>query len=318
MEVWPRIATLIEEEGACVLVTVLAARGSVPREAGTRMVVRPDGRFHGTIGGGTLEWQALAEAQRMLARRDRAAVLRDEALGPNLGQCCGGHVTLGFELFTAANRAEIDRLAAVERIGPFRTVTIPTDSGFRRTMADGVPASPRGGYVEQFGEARPVIGLFGAGHVGRALVLALAPLPFRVVWHDERPSAFPAAIPGAVTCLSGPAEEALARLPDGTQVLVMTHSHALDLALVAAALRSGRFPHVGVIGSATKRARFISRLADLGLDAEARRSLRCPIGIHGLIGKEPAVIAASVAAECLILAQARCINSEAASRRTSA
>jgi xanthine dehydrogenase accessory factor len=318
MEVWPRIATLIDDEGACVLVTVLAARGSVPREAGARMIVRPDGRFHGTIGGGTLEWQALAEAQRMLARRDRAALVRDEALGPSLGQCCGGHVTLGFELFTTAHAAEIARLAAGERNRPFRTLTVPTDTGFRRALIAHADDGPRDGYVEHFGEVRPVIALFGAGHVGQALVLALAPLPFRVVWHDERPGAFPAAIPGAVTCLSGPAEEALATCPDGAQILVMTHSHALDLALVAAALRSGRFPHVGLIGSATKRARFMSRLADIGLEAEARGSLRCPIGIPGLAGKEPAVIAASVAAECLILARARSINSETAARRTSA
>jgi len=318
MEVWPRIAGMVAEEGACVLVTVLSTRGSVPREAGARMIVRPDGRFHGTIGGGTLEWQALAEAQRMLARRDRLAATRDEALGPNLGQCCGGHVTLGFELFTAAHAGDMAALVAAERQGPFRTLTTPGADGFGRVILDPGAETPRGGIVETFGQALPQIGLFGAGHVGRALVLALAPLPFRVVWHDERPGAFPPAIPGAVTCLSGPAEEALASLADGAQILVMTHSHALDLALVAAALTSGRFPHVGVIGSATKRARFMSRLSDMGLSSEARQSLRCPIGIPGLAGKEPAVIAASVVAECLILAEGRSINSKTAARRTSA
>ncbi|MCZ8316316.1 xanthine dehydrogenase accessory protein XdhC [Phreatobacter sp.] len=318
MDVWPRIESLVAEEGACVLVTVLSTRGSVPREAGARMLVRPDGRFHGTIGGGTLEWQALAEAQRMLARRERMAATRDEALGPNLGQCCGGQVTLGFELYTAANAADVAPLAAAERRGPFRTATVIGEARFARTILPDGQDAPRGGLTETFGDRLPVIGLFGAGHVGKALVLALAPLPLSVVWHDERPGAFPAVIAGVVTCLSGPSEEALGALPDGAQVLVMTHSHALDLALVAAALRSERFPHVGLIGSATKRARFMSRLADMGLAAEAQRSLRCPIGIAGLAGKEPAVIAASVAAECLILAQARSINSKTAARRTSA
>lgn len=321
MEIWPRIAALIATEGACVLVSVLAARGSVPREPGARMIVRPDGAFHGTIGGGTLEWQALAKAQALLERGDAAALILDQPLGPALGQCCGGHVTLAIERFAADDRDIVAELAAAERTGPFRTRTLLHEGRLQRVLVagDAVATSASGTvFVETFGANLPTVALFGAGHVGKALVLALAPLPFQVTWHDGRPGAFATAIPSNVTLQSGPAETALEAVPDGAQVLVMTHSHALDLAIVAAALASGRFAHVGLIGSASKRARFMGRLQGLGLGAAAEARLRCPIGLAGLAGKEPAVIAASVAAECLILAQSRTINAEPAYRRQSA
>ncbi|KAF0128746.1 MAG: xanthine dehydrogenase accessory factor, partial [Xanthobacteraceae bacterium] len=209
---------------------------------------------------------------------------------------------------------------AAEAAGPFSCLTSTGSDGFRRTLlpADGSGVRPTPGtFIESFGTHRPTIGLFGAGHVGRAVVLALAPLPFSVVWHDSREGAFPKAVPANVTLMRGDPAESLARLPDGAQILVMTHSHAEDLAIVAAALSPARFAHVGLIGSQTKRARFVKRLAALGL-AEAASQLRCPIGIGGLSGKEPAVIAASVAAECLILRESRSINAGTATRRTNA
>lgn len=321
MEIWSRIAGLIATEGACALVSVLAARGSVPREPGARMIVRPDGAFHGTIGGGTLEWQALAKAQALLERGDGAALILDQPLGPALGQCCGGHVTLAIERFAADALDMVAELAAAERAGPFRTRTQLHDGRLQRVLiaSDAVAMSASGTvFIETFGESLPTVALFGAGHVGKALALALAPLPFRVVWHDGRPGAFAMAIPANVTLQSGPFETALDAVPDGAQVLVMTHSHALDLAIVGAALASGRFAHVGLIGSATKRARFLRQLAAVGLGEAASARLRCPIGLAGLPGKEPAVIAASVAAECLILAQSRTINAKPAHRRQSA
>ncbi|AVO44952.1 xanthine dehydrogenase accessory protein XdhC [Phreatobacter cathodiphilus] len=320
MEVWPRVASLIATEGACALVSVMATRGSVPRGAGARMIVRPDGAFFGTIGGGTLEWQALAKAQALLERRDAAALVLDQPLGPALGQCCGGHVTLAIERFGAGDLDAVTRLAAAERKGPFRTRATLRGGGFVREVIEGetAAAGQAPSFVEQFGEVLPVVALFGAGHVGKALVLALAPLPFRVVWHDGRPGAFPAAVPANASLRSGPPEAVLAAVPDGAQILVMTHSHALDLAVVTAALSAGRFAHVGLIGSATKRARFLRQLGAVGLGEVAATGLRCPIGLPGLAGKQPAVIAASVAAECLILAQSRTINAEPAHRRHSA
>ena len=142
--------------------------------------------------------------------------------------------------------------------------------------------------------------LFGAGHVGRALVLALAPLPFAVRWIDTRPDWFPAAAPANAqpVATADPVAE-LDAAPPGVFVVVMTHSHPLDLDIVAHALQLGHFPYVGLIGSATKRARFESRLRDLGVETERIAGLVCPIGAPRVRDKTPAVIAATVVAELL-------------------
>jgi xanthine dehydrogenase accessory factor len=311
MEVWPRIEAMIEAHGVCALVSVLATQGSAPREAGARMIVRPDGAFSGSIGGGTLEWQVLAKAQAMLARAERAVRLVDQSLGPDLGQCCGGRVTLAVEIFDRTDLAQVRDLAAAERKGPLCVETVLAAERYeRRIVGEGASVDRPGTahFVEHFGESAPTILLFGAGHVGRALVMALAPLPFRVVWNDERPNAFPAAIPANAEVVTTPWSSTIASAPAGSQALVMTHSHPLDLDIVAAALASDRIGHVGLIGSATKRARFVRRLGERGLPAGRISELRCPIGLGGIRGKEPAVIAASVAAECLALREARSIG----------
>ena len=154
--------------------------------------------------------------------------------------------------------------------------------------------------VELFCDLRRPVWLFGAGHVGRALMLALAPLPFDVTWVDERAGAFPAALPANVRPLrSDDPAQVLARVPDGALIVVMTHSHSRDLSIVHAALAAGRFGYVGLIGSASKRARFTRRLRDAGV-AEARiAALVCPIGRCGIRSKHPAAIAAGVAAQLL-------------------
>jgi xanthine dehydrogenase accessory factor len=320
MAVWPRIEAMIEAHGACALVSVVATQGSVPREAGAWMIVRPDGAFSGSIGGGTLEWQALAKAQAKLAKGERAISLVDQSLGPDLGQCCGGRVTLAIEVFDRSDRNELAALAAAEIAGPIAVEAIRKgDRYVRRIISapDGdMPVEPDR-FIQSFGERRPTILLFGAGHVGRALALALAPLPFQIIWNDERPGAFPPAIPANAEATGEAPPAVIARAPAGSQALVMTHSHALDLAIVAAALANPAIAHVGLIGSATKRARFVRRLAEQGLPAERVAALRCPIGLPGIAGKEPAVIAAAVAAECLALREARSIgqNRSAARRR---
>lgn len=311
MEIWSRIEAMIEAHGACALVSVLATQGSAPREAGARMIVQPDGAFAGSIGGGTLEWQVLAKAQAMLSRGERAVRVIDQSLGPDLGQCCGGRVTLAVEVFDRADMAQVRQHAAAERNGPLTVETTLVGGRYERRAVGAGASIDRPGtehFIEHFGEPAPTILLFGAGHVGRALVMALAPLPFRVVWSDERPRAFPAAIPANVEATAAPWSDILAGAPAGSQVLVMTHSHPLDLEIVAAALSSDRIAHVGLIGSATKRARFARRLAERGLPTGRIGDLRCPIGIGAIRGKEPAVIAASVAAECLALREARSIG----------
>jgi xanthine dehydrogenase accessory factor len=155
------------------------------------------------------------------------------------------------------------------------------------------------------------VALFGAGHVGRALVLALAPLPFAVRWIDSREGAFPAHIPtNATPVLSADAVAEVASLPRDALVVVMTHEHPLDLAITAAALPHG-FPFVGLIGSETKRARFAKRFRELGVPEEGIRSLVCPIGLPGIRSKEPAVIAASVVAQLLEVREKRMATSPA-------
>lgn len=307
MRVWPRLLEAIERQGRAAMVTVAAASGSVPRGPGARMIIGPDGSFTGTIGGGTLEWQALALAQGMLGRADGPrAEIRRFALGPELGQCCGGRVDLLVERFGAGERDAVSSFAASETAGAFATMARITAAGVERTVteehvAPGTATLAEGVFREGFGDARRPLLLFGAGHVGRALVLALAPLPFAVTWIDPRADSFPAHLPGNVTAeaVAEPATRLLAA-PDGAFVLVMTHSHALDLDIVATALKSGRFAHVGLIGSDTKRARFERRLAEMGIPADRIATLVCPIGIPGIDSKAPAVIAAATVAELLV------------------
>ncbi len=231
---------------ACVLVTIAASRGSAPREAGAKMLVRGDGDCAGTIGGGRLEHRAQARAAALIAAAVSEPELERIALGPALGQCCGGEVTLLFEPFPA----------------PFLRIA-----------------------------------LFGAGHVGRALVEVLAGLPLRLDWFDPRAELFPPALPPGVhrRIAELPADE-VRDLAPGTTVLVMTHRHDLDLDIAAAALGRGDLAYVGVIGSATKATRFRARLAGRGLDP-AR--LTCPIGVPGLEGKHPRAVAIAIAAEML-------------------
>lgn len=313
--VFATLRDMVADHGRAVMVTVVTARGSTPREVGARILVRPDGGFSGTIGGGTLEWQALARAQAMLRAADLPEYeVRAWSLGPDLGQCCGGRVDLGFELFVRADLAELDRLAVVEARGDWRCRgRIGADGRLRREVLREDEASPLdampgvGLYLardrvvdERFADRRRTVLLYGAGHVGRALVLAFAPLPFRLLWIDPRPDAFPGMTPAnAQARISACPAEDLANAPDGAFVLIMTHSHALDLDIAHAALTAGRFPFVGVIGSDSKRARFVKRLREMGHSLDAAQRLVCPIGIAGLSSKLPAVIAASVVADCL-------------------
>jgi xanthine dehydrogenase accessory factor len=307
MLVWQRLRDILDAHGRAALVTVAATRGSSPREAGARMIVATDGAFTGTIGGGTLEWRAIAMAQAALARdTDMRAEVKSFILGPDMGQCCGGQVDLLFEVMDERERAAVDDLAAREAAGSFVTAGRIARSGIRRevadtTMAPGDAALAGGVITEGFGESRRKLLLFGAGHVGRALVLALAPLPFAVEWIDPRADAFPAHVPPNVKLVrpSDPTA-AIGSAPAGAFILVMSHSHQLDLALCAAALADGRFPYVGLIGSKSKRARFASQLAAAGIPRERIDALVCPIGIEGIEGKSPAVIAAATVAELLI------------------
>lgn len=246
-----------------VLVSVTATQGSVPRDAGAWMAVFA-GDVVGTIGGGHLEFQAIDEARRRLAGGQGEPVLQ-YPLGPSLGQCCGGAVRLRFEPVGAADVPALQtRLAA--RLAP--------------------------------------VALFGGGHVGKALVNVLATLPFTVSWIDSRDEIFPPQVPANVFCEhSDPVHAAVADLPSGCRVLIMSFSHAQDLDIVAACLRRQReqadLPYIGLIGSKTKWATFRHRLEERGFTPAELSWVTCPIGLPGITGKEPEVIAVSVAAQIL-------------------
>lgn len=286
MNTWSLIARMLAAQGSCALVSVIRTEGSAPREQGARMVVGRAG-FHGTIGGGALEWKALAMAQALLGK-PRQVKLISQSLGPDLGQCCGGRVVLAVESFDAASLPEVEAHAAREAEGPFALTG----------------RLPGGMDVEWFGERPRQILVFGAGHVGRALILALAPLPYEVLWADPRPESFPAAMPQTVSGFAGNPLEAVAAARAGALAFIMTHSHALDLDLAAAALANPAICEVGVIGSATKRARFERRLRAAGIEEARIRAMICPIGSGGIRSKLPAAIAISVAAQIIALDEA--------------
>ena len=312
MKTWATIGRALRDEQSCAMVSIVDARGSAPREPGARMVVLEDGSFAGTIGGGTLEWQAIERARAALAKgtADGEAPpvdLSRMALGPDLGQCCGGSVRILLEVFAPERAAEVQALAEAESAGLFATEGRIAERCVERTVLDrDLPGgedslvAADGRLLERFGTRKQALALIGAGHVGRSMIVALAPLDFSVVWIDPRRDEFPAIVPGDVRVVvaAEPAAE-LDAVPDGAFVLVMSHSHALDFDVVLAALRARRFGYVGLIGSASKKARFISRMRQAGLENDDIERLVCPIGIDGIESKQPAVIPASVVADLL-------------------
>lgn len=245
-------------------VSVVGTRGSVPREAGTHMLVFAQGSA-GTIGGGHLEFAAMARARQILLSGECPAASERHVLGHSLGQCCGGVVELGYRLVHAADAS------------PLRA---------------------------QLNANRVPVALFGGGHVGRALVHALAPLPFAVHWIDSRDEVFPEDVPAQVVCEhSNPVQAAVQDVQPQSRVLIMSFSHAEDLDIVIACLKrmrvQGDLPFVGLIGSKTKWASFSHRLLERGFAQAEIDRITCPIGLPGIHGKEPEVIAASVAAQLL-------------------
>lgn len=257
----------LQQGERAVRVVVAQVAGSGPREPGAWMALCSGGAVLGTIGGGHLEHEALAHARALLAGQPKP-LQRRFALGPSLGQCCGGVVQLVFEPLTAA---DTPRLAALAQ--------------------------------EEAARHMPVA-LFGGGHVGRAIVQALAPLPVRVHWVDSREEIFPEGLGLQVRAEhSEPVQAAVPSLEPGSRVLIMSFSHAEDLDVLIECLKRRRqradLPFIGLIGSATKWATFRHRLEDRGFGEEEIAAVTCPIGVPGVVGKEPAVIAAGVVAQLM-------------------
>ncbi len=266
------IAQLLQTDSG-VLVTIDSFEGSSPREVGAWMLVLA-GQVHGTVGGGNLEFQAIAYARQLLAggQLDRADELRRYPLGPSLGQCCGGVVHLRFNCITAGDTTKIIAVS---------------------------PINQSGGGLNGF-----QVALFGGGHVGKALVQVLSRLPCGIHWVDSRDEIFPDDVPSHVRCEhSAPVHGAVNDIAAGSYVLIMSFSHAEDLDVVAQCLLRLRekndLPFIGLIGSKTKWATFGHRLAERGFSIQEIARVTCPIGIHGVAGKEPEVIAVGVAAQLL-------------------
>jgi xanthine dehydrogenase accessory factor len=244
------LADLAAKQVPHVLITVTEAKGSTPREAGTKMVVTEMEQFC-TIGGGNLEFQAIEAARKLLAEAVTTPEMKDYPLGPKLAQCCGGAVTVLLEPF--------------------------------------VPNTKK-------------LWLFGAGHVGREVVKVLAGLPVNIVWVDARENEFPVQIPAHCQKLvTASPVSVLDKLSIHDYVLVMTHNHDLDYDIVRTVLQKGGFSYLGLIGSATKRARFDKRLQVDGIAAGDLQNMTCPVGIGSIKGKHPREIAIAVAAELLSL-----------------
>ena len=291
----------VQRHGRVARVVIAEVRGSAPRDAGAAMLVWPEGQS-GTIGGGALEHQAAQAARAMLAGGAPVRLTR-HALGPDLGQCCGGSLQLLTEVHDAATVAAWQGREVIARpVAPGTEMPLAVQRLLNGARAQGQRPEPQlvaGWMIEPL--ARPLVPLWiwGAGHVGRALVDTLSPLPdLAITWVDTGPERFPDSICAGVTAL--PAADP-ARLvphaPHDAHHLILTYSHALDLALCHGLLGHG-FASAGLIGSATKWARFRSRLGGLGHAPAQIARIRCPIGTPGF-GKHPQAIAIGVASGLL-------------------
>lgn len=303
MNDWLAWLRALDRRTPSAMVSVLATEGSVPRGPGTRMIVTHAGAL-GTIGGGNLEFQVAEQARAILSLPPGSWRIQDFPLGPLLGQCCGGRVRLmvehidpmrlGWLAEAGEGQVLVSRLTAshVERfVGGVLDAEPVTARGERPGVG--------GQFAERIGEYRRPLYLFGAGHVGQAIVRHAEKLPLRLAWFDTRPLF--ESIAGVALVPERSIEQCMADAPEDAAVVILTHDHALDYRLTKAALERGRTAFVGLIGSATKRARFLSRLARDGVSAHAIERLTCPIGVAGITGKEPDVIAIAVLAQLLQL-----------------
>lgn len=322
--------------GDAILVTVASTEGSVPREAGAKMLVTADAAFD-TIGGGHLELSALEIARAMLeympASVDAERRLLRMALGPTLGQCCGGVVHLAFERIAASAQDHRDlvrrrwqqgrdswRLVALDQCSApvlfdidgccvdGSTAVLPVAADFSAHAGCQLLRDARGGrwLLDPLIPYRAQLLLFGAGHVGAAIVRVLDELPCRVTWIDPREAQFPSSVPANVTMeLNEFPEDAIDLAPAGASFLVMTHSHALDMRLAQRILARNDIAWFGLIGSRTKRVQFERRLRAAGIADTRLAEMVCPIGIDGIDGKEPALLAIAVAAQLLQVWQAQ-------------
>lgn len=294
------------EHGRVIRIVIADHKGSTPRETGAAMLVWQGGQS-GTIGGGALEQQATD-----MARTIQIPTALNIPLGPALGQCCGGHVTVVFEPFTSQSLPS-DETPFLRKING----TSDTPLAIKRAAKAQRNAQGATGLIWQNGWLfEPIttpttpLWLYGAGHVGRAIVDMLSDLPFDVTWVDTSADRFPETVPANTAKLVAQnPTDAVKHAPAGAHHIVLTYSHALDLDLCHAILLQDHAT-LGLIGSATKRARFSSRLSDLGHNSAQISRIICPIGQRAL-GKTPKAIAIGVAAELLKVSANQSANKKA-------
>ncbi len=253
------LAAFLAKHNAIICVEIADAKGSTPREQGAFMLVSESAIF-GTIGGGRLELDAIEQARLLLSSGNRKSRM-EVALGPEINQCCGGRVVL-----------QLTKLNDIER-------NIMNEAAIQNSYH------------------MPEVLLFGAGHVGRALALALAPLPFRVSLIDPRPHALLPSIHGVSSIALPMPEQAVHEAKPRASYVVMTHEHSLDFLIINEALLRQDAAYVGLIGSKTKKATFRSQYLESGGSPEEFENLICPIGANPTGDKRPEVIAAFVVAE---------------------
>jgi xanthine dehydrogenase accessory factor len=308
---WPDSALSFLNEGQHVgLATIIHTRGSAPRHSGARLIVTGTATY-GTIGGGRLEQISIDQLQKLIKTRDKTWRVQSYPLGPFLGQCCGGRVLLLLERLGAADVGWLKRLSLCMKTGEeaflqHRFSEMSVERIFLPFVSDAdhqhVAAIPLlGSLWNERLTTLPRVVIAGAGHVGQALICALRQVNLRLDWLDVR-SSF--SHHGATIVDSAKLVSLFGSAFPGDILFIMTHDHALDFSLVAAAL-GGQAQFIGLIGSQSKRASFISRLARLGLDDEAVKRLVCPIGLNGIRHEEPGAIAISVAAQILSLLSSR-------------
>jgi xanthine dehydrogenase accessory factor len=313
---WPiEAARYIAEHGTLVRVVLAGKRGSAPRDAGTCMLVMPRD-LAGTIGGGHLEWQAIHMARDMLADSQSHKVqVRKMLLGQDLAQCCGGEVQLWLERFTRDDLSWLRRLSLLikDHDAPLLLTQHTVNDTRRTVLRPGMPNYPTSNFssgirltnsdgdntlIERLHQRRINLWLYGAGHVGQALVRLLNDLPIDITWIDARAELLPVNLPDNVRIKIGQSPLELARsAPASAHHRIMTHDHGLDYALCRELLDSD-FASLGVIGSNSKAVRFRAQLKRDGVMPERVAALLCPIGMQ-IDSKEPAAIAIGVAAQLL-------------------
>ncbi len=338
------LESMLEKQESVVRIVVARVRGSAPREPGTSMLVQRHTSV-GSIGGGNLEYQALKQARRMLESRESNGCYQRFILGADVAQCCGGMMDLWWEKYDYRHlgliRCALQSIndgaamawmsgrhgyALVDRGG---TVIFRTGTGeFRQPLQDDrndrnyhenvyFQPDPEPLLIQWLGRHDVSLWLYGAGHVGRALVSKLAGLPFDITWVDDRPDAFAAGVPSHVTpLLAVDPAQTVAMAPSKAWFVILTHSHHLDFSICYQILGRPLAPFVGLIGSRSKSARFARRLAQAGIPGSKINALICPIGIAGIGDKSPAVIAISITAQLLQKREERGAGTENCSQQS--